>query len=168
MFLESILFEKSQNFKIQFCPVLAAQSQVCQVASLSRIFASHFWWLVREWKAQSRGSLRDFRGSARDLLAGRPSSREKHLEKFSNFCSWVLWRLELATVWRLNQVAKNACFTKIRAVFKSFSVFPSNICDCSSSPSQTLRAPISNLHCCILVAQNLQVTGMGFQFRTLF
>ena len=28
----------------------------------------------------------------------------------------------------------------------------------------TLCAPISNLHCCILVAQNLQVTGMGFQF----
>ena len=68
--------------KIQFCLVLAAQSRVCQAASLSRIFAGHFWWLVREWKVQSRGSLRDFRGSARDSLAGRPSSREKHLEKF--------------------------------------------------------------------------------------
>ena len=36
------------------------------------------------------------------------------------------------------------------------------------SPSQTLRAPISNLHCCIFKAQNLQETGMGFQFCTLF
>ena len=82
MFLESVLLEKSENFKIQFCPVLAAQSRVCQVASFSRIFAGQFWRLVREWKVQSRDSLRDFRGSARDSLAGRPSSREKHLEEF--------------------------------------------------------------------------------------
>ena len=79
-----------KNLKIsknQFCPVLAALSRVCQVASLSRIFAGHFWRLVREWKVQSRGSLRDFRGLARDLLAGRPSSREKHLEKFFKLLS---------------------------------------------------------------------------------
>ena len=68
--------------KIQFCPVLAAQSRVCQVASLSRVFADHFWRLVHEWKVQSRGLLRDFRGTARDSLAGIPSSREKHLENF--------------------------------------------------------------------------------------
>ena len=84
----------------------------------------------------------------------------------------MLWRLELATVWRLNQVAKNACFTEIRAVFKSFSVFPRIFVTVhllsKLSPSHTLRALIFNLHCCILVAQNLQVTGMGFQFCTLF
>ena len=74
--------------KIQFCPVLAALSRVCQVASLSRIFAGHFWRLVREWKVQSRGLLRDFRGSAHDSLAGRPSSREKHLEKIFKFLSF--------------------------------------------------------------------------------
>ena len=82
--------------KILFCPVLAAQSRVCQVACLSRVFAGHFWRLVREWKVQSRGSLRDFRGSARNSLAGRLSSREKHLEKFSNFRPRVFWRLDLA------------------------------------------------------------------------
>ena len=144
-----------KNVKIsknQFCPVLAALSRVCQVASLSRTFAGHFWRLVREWKVQSRGSLRDFRGSACDLLAGRPSSREKHLEKFSEFCSCVLWRLELATVWRLNPVAKIACFAEIRAVFKSFSVFPSNFCDYSSSPSPNtpcshFQSPLLN-SCC--------------------
>ena len=75
-------FKNLKVSKIQFCPVLAALSRVCQGASLSRIFAGRFWRLVREWKVQSRGSLRDFRGSARDSLAGRPSSREKHLEKF--------------------------------------------------------------------------------------
>ena len=73
--------------KIKFCPVLAAQSRVCQVASLSHVFAGHFWRLVREWKVQSRGLLRDFRGSTRNSLAGRPSSREKHLEKFFKLLS---------------------------------------------------------------------------------
>ena len=63
------------------------QSRVSQVTGLSRMFAGQFWRLVREWKVQSRGLLRDFRGSARDSLAGRPSSREKHLEKFFKFLS---------------------------------------------------------------------------------
>ena len=80
----------------------------------------------------------------------------------------MFWRLELATVWQLNQVVKNACLAEIGAVFKSFSVFPRTFVAVhllsKLSPSQTLRAPISNLHCCIFSAQILQVTGMGFQF----
>ena len=80
----------------------------------------------------------------------------------------MFWRLELATVWRLNQVAKNACLAEIGAVFKSFSVFPQTFVTAhllsKLSPSQTLHAPTSNLHCCIFSAQILQVTGMGFQF----
>ena len=47
----------------------------------------------------------------------------------------MFWRLELASLWRLTSVTKNACLTKIGAVFKSFSVFPSNFCDYSSSLS---------------------------------
>ena len=73
--------------KIQFCPILATQLRVCQVASLSRVFAGHFWRLVLKWKVQSRGLLRDFHGLARDSIAGRPPSREKHLEKFFKFLS---------------------------------------------------------------------------------
>ena len=84
----------------------------------------------------------------------------------------MFWRLELATVWRLNQVAKNACLAEIGAVFKSFSVFPRTFVTVhllsKLSPFQTLRAPISNLHCCIFSAQILQVSGMGFQFWTHF
>ena len=84
----------------------------------------------------------------------------------------MFWRLELATVWRLNQVAKNACLAEIGAVFKSFSVFPRTFVTVHLlsilSPSQTLRAPTSNLHCCIFSAQILQVTGMGVQFWTHF
>ena len=87
MFLESILFLKSENFKNHFCPVLATHSRVSQVAGLSREFASQFWRLVREWKVQSQGLLRDFRGSTRDSLAGRPSSHEKHLENFFKILS---------------------------------------------------------------------------------
>ena len=47
-------------------------------------FRDSWWRLVRGWKVQSRELYRDFRGLACDFLAGRPSSREKHLEKFSS------------------------------------------------------------------------------------
>ena len=84
----------SKISKIQFCPVLATQSRVSQVTSLSRVLAGHFWRLVREWKVQSWGLLRDFRGSARDFLAGRTSSCEKHLEKF-----FKLFSLSVLATW---------------------------------------------------------------------
>ena len=73
--------------KIHFCPILATQLRVSQIVSLSSVFAGQFWQLVHEWKVQSWGLLRDFRGSARDSLSGRPSSREKHLEKFFKLLS---------------------------------------------------------------------------------
>ena len=98
MFLESILFLKTENFKNHFCPVLVTQLQVSQVACHNREFAGQFWRLTREWKVKSRGLHRDFRGSARDSLTGRPSSREKHLKIFfQNFVfecfGGLTWRL---------------------------------------------------------------------------
>ena len=94
-----------------------------------------FWRLVHEWRVQSRGVHKDFCGSARDSLVGRPSSLEKHLENFSQFCLWVFWQLDLATCWRLTSVAKNACFVFRREFLKLFQYFPSNFCDYSlSSP----------------------------------
>ena len=85
MFLESILFEKSENFKNPVLPcfggsVAGMSSRVPQ----SRLRGS-FLATCSRVEVQSRGSLRDFRGSARDSLAGKPSSREKHLEKFFKF-----------------------------------------------------------------------------------
>ena len=84
----------------------------------------------------------------------------------------MFWRLELATVWRLIQVMKNACLAETGAVFKSFSIFPRIFVTVhllsKLSPSQTLRAPTSNLHCCVFFAQILQVTGTGFHFWTHF
>ena len=84
----------------------------------------------------------------------------------------MFWRLELATLWQLTQVAKIACLEKIGAVFKSFSVFPQTFVTVhllsQLSLSQTLHAPISKLHCCVFSAQNLQVTGMGFHSWTPF
>ena len=84
----------------------------------------------------------------------------------------MLWRLELATVWRLNQVAKIACFAETGAVFKLFQFFPRIFVTVhllsKHSPSQTLRAPFSNLLCCIFTAQNRRVPGMGFLIFTLF
>ena len=61
-----------------------------------------------------------FSGSVCDSLAGRPSSREKHLEHFSKFCHWVFWRLNLASCWWLIWVAKIACSAKC-AHFQHFS-----------------------------------------------
>ena len=63
---------KLKDFKNDFCPILATQSRVSPVACHSRELASQFWRLVHEWKVQSRGSLRDFRGSARDSLNHLP------------------------------------------------------------------------------------------------
>ena len=152
---------------------MAAQSRVCQVASLSCIFAGLFWRLVREWKVQLRGSLRDFRGSSRDLLAGRPSSREKHLDKFSKFCSCVLWRLELATVWRLVSVTKIACFVHTGAVFKFFVFFfPRSFCDCSLSSSFALSlshcASFFDLHCLPLLSSQSSTNRYVFSILNSF
>ena len=82
VFGKYFVFTKTEKFQKQCCPVLATQSRVIQVACYNREFAGWFWRLVREWKVQLRGVHRDFRGSARDSLASRPSSREKHLETF--------------------------------------------------------------------------------------
>ena len=124
MFLESIFVEKSGNFKNSVLPCF--RGSVAGVSS--RGPQSLLRWSLLATCSRVEGpvasSLRDFRGSARDSLAGRPSSREKHLENFSKFCSCVFWRLELATVWRLTPVAKIACFVETGAVFKIF-YFPS-------------------------------------------
>ena len=96
--------------KIHFCPVLATQSRVSQVACLSRVFAGHIWWLVREWKVQLRGLPSDFRSSARDSLAGRPSSRKKHLEKFFKLLS-----LSVLAAWTGDFVATH--FSREKHVF---------------------------------------------------
>ena len=87
VFGKYFVFTKTEKFQKQCCPVLATQSRVIQVACYSRELACYFWWLVRKWKVQSRGVHRDFRGSARDSLAGRLSSREKHLENFFTILS---------------------------------------------------------------------------------
>ena len=72
----------------------------------------------------------------------------------------MFWRLDLVTCWRLTSVAKNACLANIRAVFKSFSVFPRTYCDCSlsflSETSQTHYVTHFQLHCCFISSQNHQ------------
>ena len=181
MFLENILFlpkkkkkkkNKIENFQKQCCPVLATLSWVIQVACYSRELAGWFWRLVREWMVQSQGVHRDFRGSARDSLAGRPSSREKHLENFSQFCLWMFCRLAVSTC--LSREKCVFCVSKI--VFKTFSVFPSNFCDCSLSSlflsqlnlTQTLRVTLLKLHFCIIPSpifkKNVWVFSISLDF----
>ena len=87
VFGKYFVFTKTEKFQKQCCPVLATQSRVIQVTCYSRELACWFWRLVREWKVQSWGVHRDFRGSAHNSLAGRPSSCEKHLENFFTILS---------------------------------------------------------------------------------
>ena len=82
VFGKYFVFTKIEKFQKQCCPVLATQLRVIQVACYSHELAGWFWRLGREWKVQSRVVHRNFHGSAHDSLAGRPSSREKHLEIF--------------------------------------------------------------------------------------
>ena len=81
-FWKVLCFCKNKKISKIVFPVLATQSRVTQVACYSRELVCWFWLLVCEWKVQSRGVHRDFCGSACDSFAGRPSSREKHLEIF--------------------------------------------------------------------------------------
>ena len=87
VFGKYFVLQKLKNFKKQCCLILATQSLVIQVACYSRELTCWFWRLVCEWKVQSWGVHRDFRGSARGFVASKTSSREKHLEKFSKFLS---------------------------------------------------------------------------------
>ena len=126
MFLESILFLKTKNFKNHFCPVLATQSQVSQVAYHSRELAGHFWRLVHEWKVQSRGVHRDFRGSVRGSLASKTSSREEHLENFLKLLSWSVLTGGSGDSLATYLSRKKCVFCRVMAVFKVFFSFPSN------------------------------------------
>ena len=82
IFGKYFVFTKTEKFQKQCCPVLATQSRVIQVACNNHELACWFWRLVHEWKVHSRWVHRDFRGSVRDSLMGRPFNREKHLENF--------------------------------------------------------------------------------------
>ena len=108
---------KNWKFQKQCCPVLATQLRVRQVACHSRILAGRFWRLVCKWKVQSRGVHKDFRGSARDSLASKTSSREKHLANFfitfglKCFGGWN-WQLSvnLPQSWQSRGLQKEALF----------------------------------------------------------
>ena len=82
VFGKCFVFTKTEKFQKQCCPVLATQSPVIQDACYSRELAAWFWLFDCEWNVQSRGVHRDFHGSARNSLVGRPSSRKKHLQIF--------------------------------------------------------------------------------------
>ena len=72
----------------------------------------------------------------------------------------MFWQVTLATDWRLVLVAKNACFAFQILFFKTFSVFPSNFCDCSmSSPflfQLKLTQTLLKLHFCIISSLNFK------------
>ena len=117
---------KIENFKNYFCSVLVTQSWVSQVACHSRELAGQFWRLVCEWKVQSRGLLRYFRGSARDSLASETSSRKKHLENFSKLLAWSVLAGVSGDYLATYLSREKRVFCTMRTVFKIFFNFPSN------------------------------------------
>ena len=117
---------KTEISKKQFCPVLATQSRVSQVACHNRKLAGQFWWLVREWKVQSRREHRDFRGSTRDSFVSETSSREKHLENFSKLLSWSVLVGGSGDYLVTYLSHEKRVFCIVKAVFKIFFSFPSN------------------------------------------
>ena len=171
VFGKYFVFTKIENFQKQCCPVLVTQSQVIQVACYSRELACWFWRLVRKWKVQSRGVHRNFRGSARDFLVGRPSNREKHWENFFSILSLSVLAACLGDLMAtcFNREKRVFCISK--TVFKTFSVFPSNlwlfivfpISLSTEIDPNTPQTPF--LHHFL---SNLQEKGMGFLCLTSF
>ena len=117
VFGKYFVFTKIENFKKQRWPVLETQSRVIQVACRSCELAGRFWRLVREWKVQSRGVHRDFRGSACDFLTSETSNHEKHLANFFKtfglkcFGGWN-WRLygDLPQSWKTRVLHSKGSF----------------------------------------------------------
>ena len=108
-FWKVFYFYKNWKFQKQCCSVLATQSQVRQVACHSCVLVGRFWRLVREWKVQSRGVHRDFRGSARDSFVSETFSCKKNL---ANFLKTFGLKCFGGWNWRLTSVVKNTCFAQ--------------------------------------------------------
>ena len=113
VFGKCFVLQKLKISKTYFCPVLATQSRVSQVACHSHDLAGLFWWLVHEWKVQSRGVYRDFRSLAHDSLASKTSNREVLTGGSGDYLTTYLSH-------------EKRVFCIVRAVFKIFFSFPSN------------------------------------------
>ena len=105
-------------------------------------------------------------------LASETSSREKHLANFSNLLAWSVLAGDPGN-WLATCISREKhVFCVSKTIFKTFSVFPSNFCDCSlSSPFLSLKHSVSHfknhsfLH---HFFSNPQEKGMGFLYHTSF
>ena len=87
MFLKSILFlQKLKNFKNNVALFWRLNRRSSKAHALATSLRVDFGDLFAS-KRSSRERYIDFRGSARDSLTDRPSSREKHLENFFTILS---------------------------------------------------------------------------------
>ena len=139
----------------------------------NRELACWFWRLVCKWMVQSRGVHRDFRGSARYSLAGRPSSRKKHLENFFKsldlkcFGGWP---------WRLIGDSPQSRKTRVLHFKVSFSkpfqfslkLFMTFHFHSQLKLTQTLRVTLYKLHFSPFSPPNFQEKCMGSHFLTSY
>ena len=127
VFGKYFVFTKIENFQKQCCPVLATQSQVRQVFCHSRELMSQFWRLVRKWKVRSRRVHREFHGSARNSLAGRPFSHKKHLEIFFITLTLSVLAAYPGDLLVTHPSREKRMFCVSKSVFQNLFSFPSNI-----------------------------------------
>ena len=106
-FWKVFCFYKNWKFQKLYCPILATQSRVRQVACHSRELTGRFWRLVCKWKVESRRVHRDFHGSACNSLASKSfQSRKTHRRFFKN----LVFKVFRGLPWRLDSVVKIMCF----------------------------------------------------------
>ena len=135
-------------------------------------FATHVGNLFAGGRSSCKGYIEIFTVQhATSLRVDLPVAKNTQ-KNFQESCFQSVSRLTLATGWRLNSVAKIACFAQIGQFLNVFS-FPSNISDCSLSSSFTLSLKLTvlllkNLYFCIISFSNLQGKGMGFLFLTSY
>ena len=114
---------------------------------------------------------RDFRGSARDSLASRPSNCEKHLEVFFTFLSLSVLAASPGDLLATHFSREKRVFCISKTVFKSFQfsleLFMTIHFLSQLNLTQTLCVTLYKLHCCICSPPNLQEKRYGFLFSHL-
>ena len=154
MFLKSILFLKSENFKNSFFALFWQLSRGL-VKSQASVASSRI--NLGDLFASGRSSCEGYSEIFAAQLTGRPSSREKHLENFFTILSLSVLAACPSDLLATHPSREKRVFSISKTVFKTFSVFPSNFCDYSlSSPflSQLkLTQTLLKLHFSIISSQ---------------
>ena len=128
-----MFLQKLKNFKnsvAMFWQLSHRSSKSHDLAASSRV---NFGDLFGSERSSREGYSRNFRGSARYSLAGRPFSREKHLENVSQFCLWSVFAARPSDLLATHFSREKRVFCVFKDSFSEIFSFPSSFNDCSLS-----------------------------------